>query len=120
MSQSDYIQYLKVSTKLQSIKKLPPILNSGDYTDYTGYAIENQIRSSKQVNSQLTLPNQCIINDISTIDVSGCPVFIMCQNTNTRANRILTPYSGYCNPQRPLTKKINLCLCYPNNLYFSL
>jgi hypothetical protein len=26
MSQSDYIQYLKVSTELQSIKKLPPIL----------------------------------------------------------------------------------------------
>ena len=123
-SQSDYIQYLKVSTELQSIKKLPPILNSGDYTQYAGYSIENQISRTKQLNSQLTLPNQLIIFDISTIDVSGCPVFIMCQKTNTRANRILIPYSGYCNPLRPLTqkqrglplKKLNLCLCNNNGV----
>jgi hypothetical protein len=119
MSQSDYIQYLKVSTELQSIKKLSPILDSGDYTDYIGYSIENKIPNTKQVNSQLTLPNQKIIYDIATIDVSGCPVFLTCNNTNTRANRILHHYSGYCNPLRPLTqkqrgvslKKLNLCLC---------
>jgi hypothetical protein len=120
MSQSDYIQYLKVSTELQSIKKLSPILDSGDYTDYVGYSIENKIPNTKQVNSQLTLPNQSyIIYDIPTIDVSGCPVFLTCTKTNTRANRVLHPFSGVCRPLRPLTQKqkgksiqkMGLCLC---------
>ena len=119
MSQSDHIQYLKVSTELQSIKKLPPILDSGAYTEYVGYSIENKVTNTKQVNSQLTYPKQVIIDDISTIDVSGCPVFLTCRNTNQRTNRRLTPFSGYCRPLRPLTQKqqgisiqhSNLCLC---------
>jgi hypothetical protein len=118
MSQSDYIHYLKISTELQSIAKLPPVLNSGNYTQYLSYSIENKVRNTKQINSQLTLPNQYPIFDVPTIDISGCPIFLTCNNTNQRVNRVLTPYSGYCFPLRPLTPKqqakfqTNLsCLC---------
>lgn len=105
MSQSDYIQYLKVSNELKTISKLPPILDAGNYTEYLEYAIENKVVNTKQVNSQLTLPTQRIIYNIPTIDVSGCPVFLTCQNTNLRTNRKLRPYSGFCFPLRPLTSK---------------
>lgn len=121
MSQSNYIQYLKLSTELKSIQKLPPILNANDYTRYLGYSLENQIENTKQVNSQLTLPLENIIYDIETIHVSSCPQFQICNDTELRKNRRTTPYSGYCRPIRPLTAKQRVkgvyekpCVCFKN------
>ena len=120
MSQSDYIHYKKISNELKFMSKLSPVLNAGDYTDYIGYSIENKTQNTKQTNSQLALPNQVIINDISTIDVSGCPVFLTCNNTNERPNRVLRVNDAtYFRPLRPLTQKqidaianADDCLCY--------
>jgi hypothetical protein len=121
MAQSDYIHYLKTATELKKISKLSPILNSGDYTGYVAFSVENTVSqtNTKQINSQLTNTGQVIINDIPTINVSTCPTFLTCSNTNKRANRVLRPYSAYCNPKRPLTQKqksksiqkLGLCLC---------
>jgi hypothetical protein len=120
MSQSDYIKRIKVSNELKSIKKLAPILNSGNYTDYVKYSIETKTANTKQVNSQLSLSNQpYIVYDIPIIDASGCPVFLTCNDTNQRTNRVLTPFSGYIDPIRPLTqkeqgksiRKLDLCVC---------
>jgi hypothetical protein len=120
MSQSDYIHYKKISNELKFMSKLSPVLNAGDYTNFLSFSIENQIRSTKQANSQLALPNQVIINDISTIDVSGCPVFKTCIDTNERPNRVLRVNNAtYFRPLRPLTQKqidaianADDCLCY--------
>jgi len=122
MSQSDYIKYKKITTKLAIDKTndLPPVLNSQDYSDYKEYVLENTITNSKIINRRL-IPsttqvvldmdkNKALVQNMGT-SLSNCPNFLLCNNTNLRSNRV--PLSNvFSNPTpQPLNwdqKKSNL------------
>jgi hypothetical protein len=90
MSESDRIR-LKRGQLLCEIDKLPPILSSQQYTGFIGFQME-QLVNTKEIVNQLqypTLPQR--IFDIET-DLSGVyPIFVTCNNTNTRSNRTHVP-----------------------------
>jgi hypothetical protein len=105
MSQSDYIKYKKITTKLavdtKAKSKLPPVLNSQDYSDYKEYVLENTVANSKTIyrritpsTSQVVLnmeKNKALVEDMGT-SLENCPSFLLCNNTNLRKNRV--PLSG--------------------------
>jgi hypothetical protein len=108
MSQSDYIKYKNITTRLSvdTNTKTPPVLNSQDYSDYKEYVLENTVQNSKTIyrritptNSQVVLnmdKNLSLVQNIGT-STSNCPSFLLCNNTNSRTNRI--PLSTvYCKP----------------------
>ena len=119
MSQSDYIRYKKTGIQLK-INKLDPILNNQDYLAYTDYNLENTITNTKINYNHLTLPNTQNVFNMERKNIADCPTFILCQNTNTRPNRIplfgtqITPIpirKFVKDPSNPHKKyKIN-CLC---------
>lgn len=87
MSQSDYIRYKKTGTQLK-INKLDPVLNNQDYLAYTDYNLENTITNTKINYNHLTLPNTQNVFNMERPNIANCPNFILCQNTNTRPNRV--------------------------------
>jgi hypothetical protein len=94
MSQSDYINYKKISYKLNSLSH---ILNSQDYINFKQYELQNTIYNTKNTNTQLQQPNSTLIFGIETKNGKNCPNFILCNNTNLRSNRKLNSSSIYCN-----------------------
>jgi hypothetical protein len=98
MSQSDYIKYKKITTKLAVDKdtKQSPVINSQDYSDYKEYVLENTIINSKTIyrritptTSQVVLgmeKNKSLVENMGT-SLSNCPSFLLCKNTNLRKNR---------------------------------
>lgn len=100
MSQGDYIKRKQISYKLigdgttnseTSIKgtglsSYNSVLNANDYINFKKYSLEGSITSSNYTLNDLSLPNKTSISDM-LMDVSNCPEFIVCNNTNTRLNR---------------------------------
>lgn len=94
MSQSDYIQYKQLSTILKNDNgntnnRMPSVFASQDYINFKQYLIEKNITNTKTIYNQLTPSGKQIIFDMEK-NVTNCPTFIMCNNTNTRPNRVLT------------------------------
>lgn len=121
MSQSDYIKYKKVSVDLKT-NKLPSILNQQDYISFKEYSLENNIPVTKlNYNKLIPVNRQIVMNmEKKTSNVSLCPTFIICKNTNNRTNRIpLLDTQIQPQPYRPLNeretakdiKDTRLCLC---------
>jgi len=89
MSQSDYLKLKKIKTELTS-KKLPSVLEYNNYYPYKDYSLEKLIVNNSITYNLLPLPNTIIINNIvNKYDSSNCCVFPVCNNTNTRFNRIV-------------------------------
>ena len=90
MSQSDYIQYKKTSTRLKEVFKLDPVLESNDYIEFMQYTLENQIKNTKPLLNQLVIPRKQMIWDMQ-INNHNCPTtnFYICKQTNLRENRTL-------------------------------
>jgi hypothetical protein len=95
MSQSDYIQRLKTSTKLAGISKnpidvgdFPQVFSSQDYIDFSQYQLTNTIVNSKTTPNKLVAPNHQIIFNMEVSSANNCPSFVVCNNTNTRQNRV--------------------------------
>jgi len=88
MSQSDYIQYKKISNQLLEVKKLNPVLDSQDYTNFMQYYLESNVSNTKITKNNLPLPGYRKVFDMSK-KIEHCPIhnFIMCNDTNTRWNR---------------------------------
>ena len=86
MSHSDYIKYKRVATQLK-IDKLSPVLSNEQYTDFKQYSIENTITNTVTLFNKLLQPNTNIIFNMQK-NISRCPTFPVCINTNTRANRV--------------------------------
>lgn len=105
MSQSDYIQYKKVSTQLRLYEE-PPVLTQDTYLLYKEHALENTIQPTKPIYNQLLPPTRSLIMDMEMPSRTNCPTFPLCRNTHLRANRIpmLSVYAT-CRPQRPLYVK---------------
>jgi hypothetical protein len=77
MSQSDYIKHKKITNELKYQKVLPKVLTSHFYTRCVQYAIESEI-----------IKEDIIFGPIAPIKKeNGCPIFIMCSNTENRPNR---------------------------------
>jgi hypothetical protein len=91
MSQSDLINYKKISNVLLEMKKLDSVLSSQDYIMFKQYTLESKIANSKPVLNQLVLSgNSCIFGMEKNISkCSGFNNFILCNKTNTRNNRVL-------------------------------
>ena len=120
MSQGDYIKRKQISHKLVgdgstrelvgggSTRKLVgytngnikdnglfdynSVLNAKDYIDFKKYSLEGSIQSSTATLNDLVIPNQTKIFDM-VMDVSNCPSFIICNDTDLRANR--QPLKGF-------------------------
>lgn len=108
MSQSDYLQHIKLSNQLVAQTDYPRVLNAQDLSLFKKYSLENSISNTKIQYSQLALPNTQNVFGIEK-QISNCPSFILCKNTNTRPNRKLNTYvPPVPHPLAPLyMKKVN-------------
>lgn len=86
MSQSDYLKYKRVATLLK-IDKLSPVLSNQQYTDFKQYSIESTITNTHTLFNELLIPNTNIIFNMQK-NISNCPTFPVCNNTNTRSHRV--------------------------------
>ena len=91
MSQSDLINYKKLSNVLLETKKLDSVLSSQDYIMFKQYTLESKILNPKPVLNQLTLSgNNCIFGMEKNISkCSSVNNFTLCKKTNERNNRVL-------------------------------
>jgi hypothetical protein len=88
MSQSDYINFKKTSLILKNnLNKLPSVLTPELYTAFTKYNLEITVPNTKNSYSRLLLGGKKNFLGIEK-NVASCPTFILCKNTNTRANRV--------------------------------
>jgi hypothetical protein len=85
MSQSDYLKYKRVATQLK-IDTLSPVISNQEYTDFKQHTIESIITNNTTLQNVLQPPNTNIIFDMQ-MNVSNCPQFPVCKDTNTRTNR---------------------------------
>lgn len=109
MSQSDYIKHKRIATELVYQTELPPVLDSGAYTSYFGYHLENTIIDTKPTLDQL-IPSASQLVFNMKLQTKYCQDFIGCIKTNTRPNRVLNgnvPYNTcpYVTPLTPITDK---------------
>ena len=88
MSQSDYLKYKKTKRVLKEQTDLDPVLPPGEYTAYKTYNLETTITTTKSVFNQLTPTGKQVVFDMEQ-NISNCPTFTLCNNTNARANRRL-------------------------------
>jgi hypothetical protein len=109
MSQSDYIKHKKIATELLYQTDLPPVLNSGDYTSFFGYHLENTIIDTKPTLDQLVPSASQLVFNIK-LQTKYCQDFSGCILTNKRPNRVLNgnvpdKTAPFVTPLRPLTDK---------------
>ena len=88
MSQSDYIQHLKVATELKLQSKLSPVLTSDNYTAFKQFNIENTVYNTSRRHNQLVPTGTQIVFDMPMPNASRCSTFLLCSNTQNRPNRV--------------------------------
>jgi len=87
MSQSDYLRFKKTSRLLKDQADFAPILSPSDYMAYIDYNLQTTIQNTKQTNNLLALPGKQMVFDMEITSGPNCPTFILCNETNLRANR---------------------------------
>jgi hypothetical protein len=110
MSQGDYIKRKQISHKLIGDGKIlggvkgnglvsyNSVLDAKDYIDFKKYSLEGSITSSTPTLNDLSILNKTTIFDM-VLDVSNCPNFIVCKDTNARSNRQpLKSFQQTCEP----------------------
>jgi len=110
MSQGDYIKRKQISHKLigdgttiggvngNGLLSYNSVLDAKDYIDFKKYSLEGSIASSTPTLNDLSILNKTTIFDM-VLDVSNCPSFIVCNDTNTRSNRQpLKSFQQTCEP----------------------
>jgi hypothetical protein len=110
MSQGDYIKRKQISHKLSGdgtttggvkgngLLSYNSVLDAKDYIDFKKYSLEGSITSSTPVLNDLSVLNKTSIFDM-VLDVSNCPNFIVCKDTNARSNRKeLKSFQQTCEP----------------------
>jgi len=88
MAQSDYLKQKKMSTILNNVPKLDPVLKSKDYTNLFGYSLDKQISNNKIVHSKLLQSNHQRSFDMDLSHTNLCDGFDICNGTNDRPNRV--------------------------------
>jgi len=87
MSQGDYIRYKRVANELVEQRKLAPVMNARQYTDYKEFNIENAIFNNTITYDKLIPANTAVVFGITRFQSASCPNFILCRGTNVRPNR---------------------------------
>lgn len=124
MSQSDYIRHKRISNELVEQRKLSPVLNAQQYTNYKEYSLENTIYSSTLLYSKIIPANTPVVFDIQYNNANTCPPFVLCSGTENRPNRTpligplvrpssMKPLLGKSNRLRQKSDitKLNYCSC---------
>ena len=108
MSQSDYLKYKRISTRLRvdnDTTKQPPVFQSNTLSQYQQYALANSIINTKPRYNQLVPSGRQSVFGMDKV-VSGCPTFIVCTNTNERTNRV--PMTCRADPTVPTPEPLNI------------
>lgn len=87
MSQSDYIKHLKLSRVLKEQTELNPVLDSAEYTLYKEYMITNIVKNTTSLYGKFSQPEITNVFGMPLRDISNCPVFVECMDTNNREYR---------------------------------
>lgn len=116
MSQSDYIKYKRIAVELNNqANNLPPVIGSGQYTNYKAFTLENTLFNTKPNYMKLTPFNSVNVFGIQIDTPSDCSTFTLCNGTDSRENR--KPLTGRHSDARPLPilqphnilSKLNVC-----------
>ncbi len=102
MSQSDYLQYKRLATVLKTQTDLPPVLSSRQYTQFSAFALENSVVSTKETFERAMPPGAVSIFGIVRTP-TACPVFPICRSTDLRVNR--KPLASVYIDSKPLVPK---------------
>lgn len=98
MSQSDYLKYKRISNQLRIDNQIDAgmvvtnqssVFNFQDLLHYKQYSLTNTIVNTKPTLNKLTLNSRQRIYDMDKV-VGNCPTFIVCKDTDDRANRVLS------------------------------
>lgn len=98
MSQSDYLKYKRISNQLRIDNQIDsgmtktnqsPVFTSANLLSYKQYALNNTILNTKKTLNKLTLNEKQRVYDMDK-KVNECPTFIVCKDTQDRANRVLS------------------------------
>lgn len=87
MSQSDLLKLKKITLILSEQYKLNNVLTSSDYSNYKGYEISRTVTNKILLNDLYVSNNKVFDIDYKT---KMCNDFNVCNNTNLRANRVLS------------------------------
>ena len=108
MSQSDYLKYKRVSTRLRvdnDTAKQPPVFPSKTLTQNQQYALTNSITNTKPRYNQLVPSGRQPVFGMEKT-VTNCPTFPVCTNTNSRTNRV--PMTCKADPNIPSPEPLNI------------
>jgi hypothetical protein len=94
MSQGDYIRYKRVSQELKRQSKLPAVFDSGNYTNYKEYSVENTVVNDLTQYDRVIPSTTRIVFGMERPQAMACPAFEVCRNTDKRGNRVLHVYSA--------------------------
>jgi hypothetical protein len=109
MSQSDYIKRKQVAQTLRADGlnapiSFPAVFSSQELLKYKQYQIVNNDSNTKIDYNLITPTGKKIVFDMER-NVTNCPTFVVCRNTNTRPNRVLNPVVACPFSNEPLTWK---------------
>ena len=95
MSQSDYIKRKQVAHTLridggQVDNSQPAVFSSQDLLKYKQYQIVNEDSNTIINYNNITQASKIVVFGIDR-DVTNCPDFVVCKDTNSRPNRVLRP-----------------------------
>jgi len=93
MSQGDYIRYKRVSQELKRQSKLPYVFDSGSYTNYKEYSVENTVVNDLTRYDRVIPTTTRVVFGMERPRATACPGFEVCRNTNQRGNRTLNVYT---------------------------
>jgi hypothetical protein len=120
MSQSDLIKHKRIGTILK-MNKLDTIFTNQDYIDFKQYEIANTIENTTTLTTQLVPSGYNLIFGIEK-KVSECTSFIICKDTEERANKI-APLEDWNLSHRVVRKYVkqpttakSACDCLPNSV----
>jgi len=95
MSQGDYIKYKRVQRELSELrdtpKKIPSIIDSGNYISYKKFSLGNTILNDNDEYFKLIPTDVPIVFGMEIKCASSRPYFTLCRGTDQRQNRHLNP-----------------------------
>jgi len=90
MSQSDYIKYKKVSNMINDLKKMPSIIEEGQYLNFNQYSVENTNINSKMTWNQLSFSSNSNQPSAKYVNIFGIEKNVL----NCKNNTYSCPYLG--------------------------
>jgi len=104
MSQSDYIKYKRVATMIQDMQEQPPVMAPQTLLEFKEFSLEKEIKNNIPLVNHLALPGQTVIFNMSK-NITSCPTIPICNNTQTRTNRVSLPNVYFTPIPKPATIK---------------